>query len=119
MQTPQPNDHPSAPPAHVKPPYWAVVFTSLLKENPAPDYHQVGDRLDALALQQPGCLGFRHWRNADRLGVQISYWRDPAAIQAWRADPEHAAAMARHAEFYEWYTVEVVQVERAYGQPSR
>ena len=50
-------------------------------------------------------------RGEDGIGITVSYWRDRAAIRAWRIDVEHLAAqqMGRQ-EFYSWYHIRVAEV---------
>jgi heme-degrading monooxygenase HmoA len=64
-----------------------------------------------LAQQQPGFLGLESVRGEDGIGITVSYWRDRAAIRAWRIDVEHLAAqqMGRQ-EFYSWYHIRVAEV---------
>jgi len=46
----------------------------------------------------------------------VSYWRDEAAILAWRRQAEHVETRARgRADWYERYELRVAKVERAYG----
>jgi len=52
------------------------------------------------------------------LGITISYWRDEAAIMAWKAQVDHRAAQAAgQARWYADYAVRIARVERAYGGP--
>ena len=47
--------------------------------------------------------------------IAISYWESESAIAAWREDPEHQRAQQSGRErWYSDYTVEVVEVRRAY-----
>jgi len=49
------------------------------------------------------------------VGITVSYWSDEAAITAWKAQVEHAAARARAPQWYARFAVRVCRVERAYG----
>ena len=56
-------------------------------------------------------------RGADVLGITVSYWRDEAAILAWKRDTEHQRAQRGGQEtWYAGYTVRVAKVERADGK---
>lgn len=54
-----------------QPPYYAVLFTSLRTEGDQ-GYGTMADRMEELAMQQPGYLG--HESARDGLGITISYW---------------------------------------------
>jgi len=68
-----------------------------------------------LATRQDGYLGHESVREVDGRGVTISYWRDEAAIAAWRNHPEHVEARRRgRAGWYRDWAIRVCRVERAY-----
>ncbi len=102
-----------------QPPYYAVVFTSI--KRPIADaerYAQVSARTEELAPQYPGYLGIVSVRQADDLGVTVSYWQSLDAIAAWRQDPEHLDAKARgRSDWYACYRIEICRVERAHSFP--
>ena len=72
-------------------PYYAVVFTSLRTAGDR-GYGQMAERMLDLAAQQPGFLGVESARNADGLGITVSYWASEEAITAWKAHAEHKVA---------------------------
>lgn len=101
----------------VEPPYTAVLFTSRLTDD-TEGYGEVADRMEALAAQQPGYLGFEGARGADGLGVSVSYWVDEAAAAAWKQVAEHLLAQREgRSRWYERYTVRVATVSRQYDGP--
>ena len=59
------------------------------------------------------------------LGVTISYWRDLAAIDAWKGRLDHVEAQRLGRDrWYRSYRVRIARVERGYGfdadsDPSR
>jgi len=72
-----------------------------------------------LALARPGCLGAESARGDDGLGITVSYWRDEAAIIAWKAEAQHLVAQRLGRErWYEHYELRVCKVERAYSGPE-
>ncbi|MGK4006023.1 antibiotic biosynthesis monooxygenase [Sorangium sp. So ce1036] len=99
----------------LEPPYYAVIFTS--RRTPGDGgYDAMGERMEALAREQPGYLGIESVRAADGHGITVSYWRDLESIRAWRRHEEHRAAQARgRADWYEAYEVRVCRVEREHG----
>ena len=100
------------------PPYYAVIFTTRRTAGDA-GYGEMAQRMDELAAQQPGYLGIESVRDADGIGITVSYWASEAAILAWRRNAEHVAAreLGRSA-WYEHYELRVARVERAYGGPQ-
>ncbi|GAA3043030.1 antibiotic biosynthesis monooxygenase family protein [Streptomyces glomeratus] len=100
-------------PAH-EPPYYAVVFTSLRTEADH-GYAETAERMEELVGEIPGYLGMDHARTPGGLSITVGYFRDAAALEAWRTDQEHRTAQKRgRAEWYQAYTVHVARVERSH-----
>ena len=96
-----------------KPPYYAVIFTSLRTDAEA-GYGEMADRMVELAAQQPGFLGIESVR--DGLGITVSYWDSLEAIKHWKANLEHREAQKSGRElWYSSFSVRVAKVEREYG----
>lgn len=96
-----------------EPPYYAVIFTSLRREDDA-GYAAMAERMLALAAEQPGFLGVESAR--EEMGITVSYWSDPEAIRRWKAQVEHREAQRLGREtWYSRYRVRVARVEREYG----
>ena len=91
--------------------YFSVIFTAQRTLSDEDMYSVTSERMVELAQQQPGFLGLESVRGEDGIGITVSYWRDRAAIRAWRIDVEHLAAqqMGRQ-EFYSWYHIRVAEV---------
>lgn len=99
-----------------KPPYYAVIFTSLRTEGDQ-GYGAMAQRMVDLAQTQPGYLGVESARGSDGLGITVSYWQDEAAIKAWKAHAEHQIAQETGiCQWYRHYALRVAKVERAYGK---
>ena len=95
------------------PPYYAVIFTNQRRPGDG-GYGAMAERMVALAAQQPGYLGIESVRDADGLGITVSYWRDEASIAHWKKNAEHLVAQARgKREWYEAFELRVAKVERA------
>ena len=93
------------------PPYYAVIFTSVLKPND--DYSVVAKRMEELARTQLGFLGMESAR--DEIGITVSYWENLEAIKNWKENVEHKIAQQKgKEEFYQSYKVEICKVERNY-----
>jgi heme-degrading monooxygenase HmoA len=97
------------------PPYYAVVFTSRRMEGDD-GYGQTADEMVRLASAQPGFLGIESARDADGLGITVSYWRSEADIAHWKRNADHLTAQRSGRErWYRAYEVRVCKVERVYG----
>jgi heme-degrading monooxygenase HmoA len=99
-----------------RPPYYAVIFTSLRTEGDR-GYEQMAQRMVELASQQPGFLGVESARSPDGLGITVSYWGSEEAIAAWKAHTQHKLAQETgQRTWYSDYQLRVGKVERAYGK---
>ncbi len=101
-----------------EPPYYAVIFTSILGDD-ADGYDAMGSALVELAENQPGYLGIETTRGADGLGITVSYWKDEESILAWKQQTQHLLAQKAGMErWYDHYELRVAKVERAYNGPA-
>ena len=99
--------------SHLKPPYYAVIFTTYLTDD-LTDYEETAKRMEDLANEQDGYLGIESTRN--ELGITISYWKDLDAITKWKNNIEHTEARNRGREqWYQQYQLRICKVEREYG----
>lgn len=95
-----------------KPPYYAVIFTSIRTEVDN-GYADMSKRMVDLAQQQPGYLG--HESARDGIGITVSYWESPEAIRNWKMNTEHLLAQQYGKEkWYSHYKVRICKVERDY-----
>lgn len=103
---------------NLQPPYYAVIFTS--QRTPGENgYGAMADRMVALAAQQPGFLGVESARDAEGLGITVSYWESEDAIRDWRRHAEHLEAQRRgRNEWYAAFQLRVCRVEREHGMAS-
>lgn len=96
----------------MKPPYYAVIFTSL-RTKEKEGYAAMAEKMETLAREQPGYLGFETAR--DGIGITVSYWESQEAIAAWKANMDHQKAQTKgKTSWYSWYRVRVCRVERDY-----
>jgi heme-degrading monooxygenase HmoA len=97
-----------------KPPYYAVIFTSVRTDKDFAGYDAMAAKMAELAAEQPGFLGMESVR--DGLGITVSYWESLEAIAAWKRNAEHRVAQKLgNAEWYAAHRVRVCKVERDYG----
>lgn len=96
-----------------RPPYVAVIFTNV-QTGDLNGYGATADRMEELATEQPGYLGFESARSG--LGIAVSYWATDADARAWKQVAEHAEAQRRGKDqWYAAYKVRIATVERDYG----
>ena len=95
-----------------KPPYYAVIFTSVQSDN-LKGYNEMAERLLKLAAKQPGFLGVESVR--ETLGITVSYWKDIESIKRWKEDTEHIIAQEKgKQQWYNSYKIRIAKVERDY-----
>ncbi|WP_100610595.1 antibiotic biosynthesis monooxygenase family protein [Confluentibacter lentus] len=93
-------------------PYYAVIFTSIQKEN-INGYSEMAEKMDVLAKQQPGFLGMDSARN--NIGITVSYWESLESIKNWKQQADHLQAQLKgRKDWYSWYNVRICKVEREY-----
>ncbi|MFI6640316.1 antibiotic biosynthesis monooxygenase family protein [Streptomyces sp. NPDC050504] len=101
-----------------EPPYYTVVFTSVMRED-AEEFEEYGptaERMAELVKEIPGFLGYESARGANGLGITVGYFKDEASIEAWRRDVEHQAAQRRGIkQWYGSYSLHVAKVERSHS----
>jgi heme-degrading monooxygenase HmoA len=96
-----------------EPPYFAVIFTSLRKDNDTAEYEAMAARMAELAAMQPGFLGVESARGSDGMGITVSYWESLAAIQAWGRNLEHLEAQANgRTRWYKMFHLRISRVEK-------
>lgn len=95
-----------------KPPYYAVIFTSLKIEEDK-GYSIMANKMIELASKEEGFLGVESAR--EELGITVSYWRDEESIIKWKANLEHIEAQKIGRElWYKKYKIRIAKVQRDY-----
>lgn len=96
----------------IKPPYYAVIFTSTLAEGHK-GYADMAKQMEDLAEQQQGYIGIESAR--EEIGITISYWESLESIANWKANTDHLFAQQKGIkDWYKWYKVRICSVEREY-----
>lgn len=99
-----------------KPPYYAVIFTSVRTPADGVGYGVTSDRMVELASGMLGFLGVESARGDDRVGITVSYWASLDAIRGWREHAEHRLAQQHGREkWYACYRLRIALVEVEYG----
>lgn len=95
-----------------QPPYYAVIFSSIKKNNDKA-YNEMAVKMEQLAKQQQGFLGIESARA--EIGITVSYWESLEAIQQWKNNVSHLEAQNKgKKDWYKAYQVRIAKVERAY-----
>ncbi len=101
---------------------FAVIFEVL----PEPERRQ--EYLDLAAALRPelekldGFISIERFSSLTEEGklLSLSFWRDEAAVAAWREHPEHRAAQARgRGGIFRNYRLRVAEIVRDYGPADR
>jgi heme-degrading monooxygenase HmoA len=101
-----------------KPPYYAVVFTSINADVDHTEHAEMYKRMVEIAEGYEGYIGIEPARNADGTGVAVIYWKDLETIKAFARHPEHLVAKQKGREiWYSHYLIRICKVERDYGRP--
>lgn len=100
----------------------AVIFEVELAEGKKADYLDVAAELKPLLETVDGFISverFQSLSNDSKL-LSLSFFRDEAAVQAWRNLAEHRAAQSKgRAGIFADYRLRVAQVLRDYGMDDR
>lgn len=95
-----------------KPPYYAVIFTSIRIEEDK-GYGSMAERMLELASSCEGFLGVESAR--EEVGITVSYWESLESISKWKANIEHLEAQKLGRElWYKSYKTRIAKVERDY-----
>lgn len=95
-----------------KPPYYAVIFTSL-RTDVNNGYSEASKRMMELVNQSEGFLGVESAR--EEVGITVSYWKDRESVLKWKANAEHLEAQKKGKDkWYKKYKIRICKVERDY-----
>jgi heme-degrading monooxygenase HmoA len=99
-----------------------VVFQVTMREGRTRDYFDLAAELRPELEQIDGFLSVERFQSLTEPGkyVSLSFWRDRAAIDAWRAQRRHRAAQERgKQEIFADFRISVAEVERDYTLQDR
>ena len=103
-----------------------MTFAVIFEVRPGPgrrdDYLAIAAALRAQLEQEDGFISierFQSLTDPDKL-LSLSFWRDEAALAAWRSRQAHRSAQARgRQEIFADYRLRVAAVVRDYGMFER
>jgi heme-degrading monooxygenase HmoA len=100
----------------------AVIFEVRPRAGHQQAYLELAATLRPRLAQADGFLSIERFQSLTDPGklLSLSFWRDEAAVAAWRRDEAHHAVQARgRAEVFEGYRLRVAAVLRDYGMDER
>lgn len=99
---------------NLKPPYYAVIFSSILTDENLEEYGETANKMVTLAKEQPGFLGIESARS--EIGITVLYWESEEAIIQWKNNAEHTLVREKgRSTWYKQYSTRICKVEREYG----
>ncbi|MEX0921269.1 MAG: antibiotic biosynthesis monooxygenase [Rhodovibrionaceae bacterium] len=100
----------------------AVIFQVKPKPGRQEAYLDIAAELRPLLAEIDGFISIERFESLAEPGkiLSLSFWRDEEAIEEWRRLEKHRAAQkAGRTALFEDYSLQVVQVLRAYGMHDR
>ena len=100
----------------------AVIFQVKPKDGRAGDYFDLAGQLKPEVEAIDGFISVERFESVNEPGkfVSLSFWRDEAAVEAWRAQANHMLAQARGKdEIFEDFRISVADVMRDYTMADR
>ena len=101
---------------------FAVIFEVQPKPGRAQDYLDIAARLRPALETIDGFLSIERFQSLTEEGklLSLSFWRDEAAVKAWRTLEHHRQAQhAGRAGIFHDYRLRVASVLRDYGMNER
>ena len=97
-----------------KPPYYAVIFSSIRTSEDENAYAEMAELMINLAQKQEGFLGVETAR--DSIGITVSYWKDLQSIKQWKNHYQHQIAQRKgQNQWYKSYKTRIAKVEQDYS----
>jgi heme-degrading monooxygenase HmoA len=100
----------------------AVIFEGLPKSGRRDAYLGIAARLRPRLDEIDGFISIERFESLAEPGkiLSLSFWRDEAAVQAWRRCEEHRAAQAvGRSEIFAEYRLRIAGIIRDYGMIDR
>jgi heme-degrading monooxygenase HmoA len=100
----------------------AVIFEVMPRAERRPDYPGMAADLRPLLDGIDGFASIERFESLTEPGkiLSLSFWRDEAAVAAWRnLEPHRRAQAAGRREIFQDYRLRIAQVVRDYGLTAR
>lgn len=101
---------------------YAVIFEVRPRPGREQDYLALAQSLRSELERVDGFISVERFKSLYEDGklLSLSFWRDAAAVERWRAHAEHRAAQRRgREEIFADYRIRVAAVVRDYGMNDR
>ncbi len=99
-----------------------VIFELWPKPEHKADYFELAGELRPLLEGIDGFISVERFESVSEPGkfVSLSFWRDEAAVAAWRNIAEHRLAQTRgRGQIFADYRLRVAEISRDYGLAER
>lgn len=99
-----------------------VIFEVRLNPDRRDDYFDLAAYLRPMLEEIDGFISVERFSALSDEGktLSLSFWRDEAAVEAWRRHPAHRAAQEKgRSGIFADYRLRVGRVERDYGMTDR
>jgi heme-degrading monooxygenase HmoA len=100
----------------------AVIFEVWPKDEGRQEYLDIAAALKPRLEQMDGFISIERFESLSEKGkiLSLSFWRDDAAIAAWRRVEAHRLAQAKgRGELFADYRLRIAAVARDYGMADR
>lgn len=100
----------------------AVIFEVWPNDEGRDDYFRIAAELKPRLAEIDGFISVERFESLMHPGkiLSLSFWRDEAALAAWRNLAEHRMAQAKgRGQLFENYRIRVVSIVRDYGMADR
>ncbi len=100
----------------------AVIFQVTAKDGRAGDYFELAGELRPEVEAIDGFISVERFESVSEPGkfISLSFWRDAAAVEAWRTHADHMLAQARGKdEIFADFRISVAEVLRDYTMADR
>lgn len=100
----------------------AVIFQVEAKEGRAQDYFELAAALKSEVEKIDGFISVERFESLNNPGeyLSLSFWRDEAAVTAWREQARHRAAQdTGKSEIFRDFRITVADVKRDYVMADR
>lgn len=100
----------------------AVIFEAWVPGTAQADYLDLAAELRPLLAQIDGFLSIERFQSLSEPGkvLSLSFWRDEAAVAAWRNLPDHRRVQAAGRDHvFTDYRLRIAEVARDYGKTDR
>ncbi|MBZ6077459.1 antibiotic biosynthesis monooxygenase family protein [Microvirga puerhi] len=100
----------------------AVIFEVEPRDGHREHYLEIAASLRPLLDGIDGFISIERFASLTQPGkiLSLSFWRDEAAVKAWRMQTEHRMAQVRgRSEIFAHYRLRVAEVLRDYGMTDR